>query len=520
MQHYFIGGGIGALAGAAFLIRDAGVEGADITIFEKNPTVFGGALDGARLPDGSYSLRGGRMLTTDHYECTWDLLSTIPSNDDPDKTVMEQTVAFNKRNVSHSQARLVDRNLHKVDVSHMGFSARDRLELVQLMGASEESLGDSPITDWLSPPFFETNFWLMWQTTFAFQPWHSAVELKRYLHRFLNEFPRIDTLGGVKRTVYNQYDAIVLPLERWLRERGVKFVGDTVVTDMDIVTEHGEHRVTGLTLLQGGRREVLSLGERDLVFFQNGSMTDATSLGTMDAPPPRLTKADTQGWALWEKIAEGRPEFGNPAAFNTAIQRSLWESFTVTCRNPRFFDAMQAFTGNRAGTGGLVTFKDSRWLMSVVLYHQPHFVDQPEGWQVFWGYALHPDRIGDFVAKPMSDCGGREILQELCGHLGLGAEVFEDATCVPCRLPYITSMFMPRKKADRPAPVPVNSRNLAFISQFVEVADDVVFTVEYSVRAAQTAVYQLMGVDRPIPAVTRHDHAPSVLLHTIGKAIA
>ena len=200
MKHYFIGGGIGALAGAAFLIRDANVDGADITLFEKHPTVFGGALDGSRLPDGSYSLRGGRMLTTDHYECTWDLLSTIPSNDDPDKTVLEQTVAFNKRNVSHSQARLVDRNLHKVDVSHMGFSAHDRLELVQLMGASEESLGDSPITDWLSPPFFETNFWLMWQTTFAFQPWHSAVELKRYLHRFLNEFPRIDTLGAPSTT--------------------------------------------------------------------------------------------------------------------------------------------------------------------------------------------------------------------------------------------------------------------------------------------------------------------------------
>ncbi|UAL09614.1 oleate hydratase [Caulobacter segnis] len=359
----------------------------------------------------------------------------------------------------------------------------------------------------------------MWQTTFAFQPWHSAVELKRYLHRFLNEFPRIDTLGGVKRTVYNQYDAIALPLERWLRERGVNFVGNTTVTDIDIVTEAGRHRVIRLALEREGRAETVSVGEDDLVFFQNGSMTDATSLGTMDAPPPARTKADSQGWALWEKLAEGRPEFGNPAAFNTAIARSLWESFTVTCRDPRFFDAMQAFSGNAAGTGGLVTFKDSRWLMSIVLYHQPHFPDQPEGWSVFWGYALHPDRIGDFVAKPMSACGGREILQELCGHLGLAPEVFETATCVPCRLPYITSMFMPRRKTDRPLPVPASSRNLAFVSQFVEIPDDVVFTVEYSVRAAQTAVYQLMGVDRPIPAVTRHDRAPSVLLHTLGKAL-
>ena len=63
MKHYFVGGGVGALAGAAFLIRDADVAGADITIYEKHPKVFGGALDGARLPDGSYSLRGGRMLS-------------------------------------------------------------------------------------------------------------------------------------------------------------------------------------------------------------------------------------------------------------------------------------------------------------------------------------------------------------------------------------------------------------------------------------------------------------------------
>ncbi|USQ94886.1 oleate hydratase [Caulobacter sp. RL271] len=520
MKHYFIGGGVGALAGAVFLIRDAGVDGADITIYEKNPTVFGGSLDGSRLPDGSYSLRGGRMLTTDHYECTWDLLSSIPSLDAPGQTVREQTVAFNAEHVAHSQARLVDRNLHKVDVSHMGFSTHDRLELIRLMETPEDRLGDSAITDWLSPPFFETNFWYMWQTTFAFQPWHSAVELKRYLHRFLNEFPRIDTLGGVKRTVYNQYDAIVAPLEHWLRARGVNFVGDTAVTDMTIVTEAGRHRVTGLTLEREGKAETVALAEDDLVFFQNGSMTDATSLGTMDAPPPAMTKADSQGWALWEKIAAGRPEFGDPAAFNTAIERSLWESFTVTCRDPKFFDAMQAFSGNAAGTGGLVTFKDSRWLMSIVLYHQPHFRDQPEGWSVFWGYALHPDRVGDFVAKPMSQCGGREILQELCGHLGLGVEVFETATCVPCRLPYITSMFMPRRKTDRPLPVPASSRNLAFVSQFVEVPDDVVFTVEYSVRAAQMAIYQLMGVDRPIPAVTRHDRAPSVLLASAVKAMS
>jgi oleate hydratase len=414
MKAYFIGSGIGALAGAAFLVRDAGVDGHEITIFEKHPHVFGGALDGARLPDGAYSLRGGRMLTTEHYECTWALLDGIPdlaaTDGDGTPSVRARTLDFNKAHVAHSQARLIDRHRHRIDVRHMGFSMANRLELVRLLEASEERLGDSRISDWLSEAFFETNFWYMWQTTFAFQTWHSAVELKRYLHRFMNEFPRIETLGGVKRTEFNQYDSIVRPLEQWLTAQGVNFVGNTMVTDIAIDTRETaqgrSHTVTSLAVVRDGQAETIAIDPDTLVFFQNGSMTDATSLGSHEAPPPKLTKADSQGWALWEKIAQGRPEFGNPAAFNSSIPESLWESFTVTCRDPAFFQAMQALSGNVAGTGGLVTLRDSRWLMSVVLYHQPHFRDQRANEMVFWGYALHPDRIGDFVAKPMSDCSG------------------------------------------------------------------------------------------------------------------
>lgn len=260
--------------------------------------------------------------------------------------------------------------------------------------------------------------------------------------------------------------------------------------------------------------------EDGFVFFQNGSMTDASSLGSMTRPPAQLTKFHSGGWALWEKIAAGRPEFGNPSVFNGSIPESYWSSFTVTCRNSSFFDQMEAFTGNVAGTGGLVTFKDSNWLMSVVLYHQPHFVGQPKDVQVFWGYALHPDRVGDFVAKPMSECGGAGILHELCGHLNFDRKVFEHATCIPCRMPYITSMFMPRSKSDRPLPVPSNSKNFAFVSQFVEIPDDVVFTVEYSVRAAQMAVYKLLAIERPLPPVTRHDKSIKVLIDSVEKAFA
>ena len=500
------------------MMRDGGMRGDNITILEALP-VLGGSLDGGGDAERGYTLRGGRMLTTDNYECTWDLFRTIPSLEVPGQNVHDETLAFNAKNPSHSQARLVDRNRHRVDVKSMGFSLADRLELLKLTDVSEERLGATPITDWLSPGFFETRFWFMWATTFAFQPWHSAVEFKRYLHRFMMEFSRIETLAGVKRTVYNQYDSFVRPLAAWLQKQGVQVITGARVTDLDIATTSGKHTVMGIVREQDGVSTRIDVAASDLVCFTNASMTDASSHGSMTSAPARLTKKDSQGWALWEKIADGRPDFGRPATFNASIAESWWASYTVTLKDTAFFDKMEAFSGNRAGTGGLVTFKDSSWLMSIVLAYQPHFAGQPANVQVFWGYALHPDRVGDFVPKPMADRSGEEILRELCGHLNFDHdEVFASATCIPCRMPYITSMFMPRAKSDRPLPVPPSSVNLAFVSQFCELADDVVFTVEYSVRAAQTAVYQLLQVERAVPPVTRHDQSLKVKFDALIKA--
>ena len=514
---YLVGGGIGSLAAAAFMIRDGNLPSENISIFEAAP-IMGGSLDGAGDPASGYSLRGGRMLTTDNYECTWDLYKSIPSLNNAGKTVFDETVEFNEQHKAHSMARLVDRRRAKVPVTSMGFSMQDRVELLKLSTADEEALGASCITDWLSPGFYETEFWYMWATTFAFQPWHSAVEFKRYLHRFMLEFSRIETLAGVKRTIYNQYDSLVRPLQTWLEARGVHLVTDCTVTDLDHKTEDGKFLMTGIHCLRQDKNEVIAVNDGDLVFIQNGSMTDASSLGSMTNAPKKLTKVESGGWTLWEKLAKSLPEFGNPAAFNSCIAQSYWESFTVTLKNPAFFDKMIQFSGNQPDTGGLVTFKDSNWLMSIVLAHQPHFHNQPADVQVFWGYSLFPDRVGDFVPKPMAECNGAEILQELCGHLRFDLETVTSAICIPCRMPYITSMFMPRMRSDRPLPVPRNSKNLAFISQFVEIPDDVVFTVEYSVRAAQMAVYELLGINRKIPPVTPHDKSLRVQFEALIKA--
>jgi len=519
VKAHFVGSGIGSLAAAAFMIRDGKMPGKNINIYE-SMNVLGGALDGAGNAIDGYRLRGGRMLTSDNYECVWDLFKTIPSLDNPQLSVFDETMAFNKLHVPHALARLVDRNGHRTDVTTMGFSMADRLELVRITEASEHALGSDRITDWLSPPFFNTNFWFMWQTTFAFQPWHSAVEFKRYLHRFMREFARIETLAGVKRTKYNQYDSLVRPLLAWLDAKGVNFIKDCFVADFVLNTKEVSLVVTGFDCVRDGKAEKVVVAGGDMVFLQNGSMVDASSFGTMSSSPKALTKADSGGWRLWEKLAEGRPEFGNPAAFNSSIPESYWHSFTVTLKDTAFFDRMERFSGNEAGTGGLVTLFESNWLMSIVLYHQPHFPDQPADVQVFWGYALHPDRIGNFVAKSMAQCSGKEILAELCGHLNCDPSIFESAICIPCRMPYITSMFMPRAAGDRPLPIPANTKNFAMISQFVEIAVDVVFTVEYSVRVAQTVAYQLLGIERQVTPITPNDKSIKVEINSVIKAFA
>src|SRR3984957_9034328 len=283
-QTYLLGGGIGSLAAAAFMIRDGGIPGGNISILEAAP-VIGGSLDAAGDPAVGYSLRGGRMLTTDNYECTWDLFKSIPSLNNEGKTVFDKTVEFNEKHKANSLARLVDRRRAKVPVTSMGFSMQDRLELLNLSNADEDALGASCITDWLSPGFYETEFWYMWATTFAFQPWHSAVEFKRYLHRFMLEFSRIETLTGVKRTIYNQYDSLVLPLQDWLKRHGVSWVTQCMVSDLDYKTQDDKFVITGIHCLKNNKKEVIVVNRHDFVFIQNGSMTDASSVGSMTQPP-------------------------------------------------------------------------------------------------------------------------------------------------------------------------------------------------------------------------------------------
>ncbi|WGS53224.1 oleate hydratase [Paraburkholderia sp. D15] len=515
-RFYLVGGGIAAMAAAAFLIRDARVRGGDITILEALDKP-GGSLDGAGNAADGYVVRGGRMLES-KYLCTYDLFSSIPTLDDS-KSVTQEIFEWNETIRTSSSSRLV-RNGRREAAPAYGLAEKHLLTLGRLSIEPETMLGASRIADHFDASFFETNFWLMWCTTFAFQPWHSAVEFRRYLLRFAHMSAGFNQLHGIMRTVYNQYDSMVLPLRRWLDDHGVVFESDTRVVDLRVDDSEPLNRVSALVCETAQRRFELPVGAADKVLVTLGSMTAASSLGGMDQPAP-LNDVDSSGaWRLWKNIAAGRPEFGRPEAFADHVEASKWLSFTVTLRDPTLFRLIRDLTGNVPGEGGLVTFPESRWLMSIVLPHQPHFIGQPADVQVLWGYGLRVGEPGDFVGKPMQDCTGRDILTELLGHLHIGAQaenILAQATCIPCMMPFITSQFLPRRAGDRPEVLPAGWRNLAFIGQFCELPDDVVFTVEYSVRSAQNAAYALLDLDRAAPAVYKGQHDPRVVAQAFSS---
>ena len=509
-RHYMVGGGIAALSAAVLLVRDGGLPGDRITILEHRGTA-GGSLDGSGDPDLGYLTRGGRMFES-NFVCTLDLLSAIPAPDQPVASVRDDILAFNRMVPGRAECRIVRDGQKAEDRYKLGLGAEEIVALNRLLLTPETRLEGRTIEDWFAPDFFGTNFWIMWSTMFSFQPWHSVAEMRRYMRRFLHLFPGLSRIEGILRTRYNQYDSIVAPILAWLSGREVDLRTDSRVTDVTIEGGTDGRRVTRLHLATGGAIEI---APEDRVYLTFGSMTDATVTGDQGMPPP-AEDGPSPGFDLWRRLAARHEGLGRPQVFSGQPERTSWTSFTVTLASPAFVTFMEDFSSNRTGTGGLVTFADSGWLMSIVMFHQPHFRGQPAERPVFWGYGLRADRPGDVIAKPMARATGGEMLDELAHQLRLTADqrvaFFDDAQVIPCRMPLITSQFMPRQPGDRPPVIPRGAENFAVIGQFCEIPRDCVFTVEYSVRSAWTAVHGLTGQGTPPPPVVRTDRDPRALL--------
>lgn len=529
-----IGAGLSNMAAAVYLIQEGRWNGEQITFYSLDDH---GSNDGAPTEtvtdeywnknhpmenQKGYVARGGRMLNYRTYVDLMDLLDRIPSATESDMTAAEDTRDFDAKHRTFDKARLLEGGKGIIDGGHLGLNNKDRILLTKLIAmpdSEEEKLDNLSIAEYFKddPHFFETNFWFMWETTFAFRLQSSAQELRRYMHQMIYEFTQIEHLVGVNRTRYNQYESIMLPLINYLKEQGCKIVLDRLVTDWDFkeTTMQDEITVTGLKMLntKTNEEEYVPVDEDTAVIFTNGSITDSATLGDFEHAAPENMDYGAAS-SLWKKASDRFYNLGNPDKFFADRNASEWVSFTLTTKNHVLLNEITRITTQVPGnalnsfvsTTPITPLGQKDVNMSIVVHHQPHFTTQQPNETVIWGYFLYPRRRGEFVDKQYIKMNGKEMLQELIGQLskvdpGPGnirdkeAEIMESViNNIPVYMPYASALFNNRAKTDRPKVIPQHSTNLAFTGEFVEQPYQMIFTEQSAVRSGEIAAYHFAGI--------------------------
>ncbi len=509
---YIVGSGIAGLSAVYYFIRDGRVPAENITFIEQLH-VEGGSMDGAGNAQDGYIIRGGREMDFT-YENLWDMFQDIPATELPEPySVLDEYRLVNDNDPNYSIARLIHNKGIVKDFSKFGLNKKDQLAIIKLLLKKKEELDDITIEQYFSQTFLDSNFWFFWRTMFAFENWHSLLECKLYMHRFLHAIDGMRDFSCLVFPKYNQYDTYIKPLREFLQKKGVQLQFNTLVKDLEIHSDVNGKVVKGLITDQDGKETLIPITQNDYVIVTTGSMTEDTAYGNNTTAPvlgiDNSTSGLSAGWKLWKNLAAKSEVFGRPEKFCGNIEKSAWESATLTCRPSAFTEKLKEYAVNdpysgKTVTGGIITITDSNWLMSFTCNRQPHFPTQPDDILVIWVYALYMDKEGNYIKKAMPQCTGNEILSELCYHLGIEDKidnVIENTIVRTAFLPYITSMFMPRAKGDRPRVVPQGCKNLGLVGQFVETNNDIVFTMESSVRTARLAVYELLNLNKQVPDI-------------------
>lgn len=530
---YLSGLGLGSIAAAMYLIRKADFDPSGIHIFEQNgdKNLVGGSCDASeKIVDDqpAYFMQGSRMFEDKVYPCTKELWSIIPYNDHG------SCLQDHEKNREECRIDTVVRLLHedgKKDTGYqLGLNTAEKLKMAKLLATPESMIpDDAKITDIFGAAFFTSNYWFMWRSLFAFQPWHSAVEMKRYMHLFFHEMPNMNTMVSLERTRFTNYHSFVLPALRFMQNMGVNFHYNRRITDVDFhINSGGKERWVERIHLETGSGEPMpsiEVRDTDLVFLTIGSMVSNASFGAHDRPVDKATVgSETLGgaWTLWKTIAAKQPDFGRPDRFLRDISQSRMMTFTVTYRGGLFQRKFEWLVERQMGRQSPLPITASPWILHLHTYRQPLFPDQPRDTCVIWVTALRDSNIGKFVKKTMSECTGREILEELLGHLQFDQdeaeknEILDTSTCIPCMLPYGISQFLSRAKGDRPAVVPEGSKNFALLGQFVEIPHGIVFTTEYSVSGAIHAVKTFVKPSLVVPPMYFGQHHPLTSLAVAG----
>lgn len=508
---YIIGSGLGALAAACFLVRDGQMKGENVHILEKEP-IPGGACDGYYYNDIGYVMRGGREMDN-HFECMWDLFRSIPSIETEGVSVLDEYYWLNKADPNYSLMRAtVNRGEDAHTDKKFNISDKGAMEIMKLFFTPDEQLYNKRINEVFDEEVFDSNFWLYWRTMFAFENWHSALEMKLYIQRYIHHIGGLPDFTALRFTKYNQYESMILPMIKYLESFGVQFHYGVKVENVLFDIKSNKKQAKTIVTIVNGKEENINLTENDLVFITNGGCVENSTLGSQNKKAEfNYEIKPGGGWDMWRKIAKQDKSFGNPDKFCSNPEESNWMSATVTTLDdkiPPYIEKIckrNPFSG-KVVTGGIVTVKDSNWLLSWTFNRQPQFRSQPKNQLCGWIYGLFSDKPGNYIKKPMRECTGKEICMEWLYHLGVPTDQIEklatnSANTVPCMMPYITAFFMPRQLGDRPLVVPKGSVNFAFLGQFAETKRDTIFTTEYSIRTAMEAVYTLLDIDRGVPEV-------------------
>lgn len=513
---YIIGTGLAGLTAAFYLVRDGQMPGNHIHLLEKLE-LAGGSCDGYKDVHKGFYMRGGREMDN-HFEIMWDVFRDVPSIETPNVSVLDEYYWLNKHDPNYSLCRAT---VNKGEDAHTDklfkLDKDSAMALSQLFITPEANLEDKKISDVLPESFWETNFWLYWQTMFAFQKWSSALEMKRYLCRYVHHIDGLPDFSALRFTKYNQYESMILPLIEYLKKHDVDVQFGMDVKNVVIEEADGKKTAKELIYVKDNKEQSIPLTADDLVFITNGCCTDTSSYGDQTHAPDlsHIVNGKGESWDLWKNIAKQakHDEYGHPDVFCSDTEATNWMSATVETSNEDIIQHIINICKRdpRAGkvtTGGIVTVQDSvdNWFLSWTINRQPQFRSQNKDTVLVWLYALHTDTEGNYIKKAMRDCTGEEICQEWLYHIGMDESKIKDYsenTCntTTCFMPYINAFFQPRKNVDRPKVVPEGAVNFAFIGQFAETPRDTIFTTEYSMRTGMESVYTLLNVDRGVPEV-------------------
>ena len=553
-----IGAGLSNMAAAVYLIQDGHWDGKDIKFYGVD---MHGANDGGATTDFTneywnknhpmenttgYVARGGRMLNYRTYVDLMDLLDRIPSVTEPGMTAAEDTRDFDAKHRTYDIARLMQGGKGIINAGKLGFNNKDRTlltKLIMMPDSEETKLDNVSIAEYFKddPHMFQTNFWYMWETTFAFRTQSSAQELRRYMHQMIYEFTQIEHLVGVNRTRYNQFESMILPLIKYLQGQGVTFIDNKIVKDWQFkdTPMQDEITVTGLVIedAQTGETEEVEVDDDTAVIFTNGSITDSATMGDYNTPAPENMDYGVSA-SLWKKATERFYNLGTPDKFFNDRNASEWVSFTLTTKNHLFLNEIVRITTQEPGnalnsflsTTPITPLNQKDVNMSIVVHHQPHFTTQQPNETVLWGYFLYPRRQGEFVNKPYIKMTGKEMAQELIGQLskvdpGPGnikdkeKEILDSIiNNIPVYMPYASALFNNRAKSDRPEVLPKHSTNLAFTGEFAEQPYQMIFTEQSAVRSGEIAAYHFAGLPMDnLVKTPRYDKDPKTLLKATKK---